>query len=277
MSTTENAAAVARGKSTFYYAMRLMPRHRREAMFAIYDIARALDDVADEPATIESKRTALADWRAEIAATYRGAPTYPLTAALLPSLQRFDIPQREFEQLILGMEMDIEGPIRAPEKHVLDLYCRRVAGAVGLMSIPVFGADRPAEHEFALLLGRALQLTNIIRDVQEDADVGRLYIPREYLSAVGIEGDDPMMVLRHPNLARAAHLVAEDARAAFAAVDETLTRCRRRPLWPALAMMGAYRPMLDRLAAQNYSPAIRVRPNKRAALLAAFRYAVLAA
>ncbi len=273
---SEEAAATARGKSTFYYAMRLMPADRRAAMFAIYDIARALDDVADEPATLEAKRAALAGWRQEIAATYRGTATYPLTRALLPSLSKFDIPRREFEELIRGMEMDIDGPIRAPERPVLDLSCRRDAGAIGLLSIPVFGADGPAEHEFAVLLGRAFQLTNILRDVQEDADIGRLYIPRDYLAAAGIDSDDPLAVVRHPKLPAAAHLLAEDARAAFAAADDALTRCRRQPLWPALAMMGAYRPVLDRLAQQNYSPAIRVRPSRRAALWAAFKYAVLA-
>jgi phytoene synthase len=173
------------------------------------------------------------------------------------------------------MEMDLEGPIRAPTLPILDLYCRRVAGAVGLLSLPVFGADGPAEHEFALLLGRALQLTNILRDVAEDAAIGRLYLPREYLGEVGIQSDDPEIIVRHPRLAEAMRRLAVDAEHSFAAADETLARCRRRPLWPALAMMAAYRPVLGRLAQNGYSPAIRVRPSRKAALWAAFRAALV--
>jgi squalene synthase HpnD len=273
MSAAVDSAAVARGKSTFYYAMRLMPAERRAAMFAIYDIARAVDDIADEPGDLNARRAAMAAWREEIAALYAGAPTYPLTRGLLPSLRQFDIPRAEFLQLILGMEMDLEGPIRAPTLPVLDLYCRRVAGAVGLLSLPVFGADGPAEHEFALLLGRALQLTNILRDVAEDAAIGRLYLPRDYLHEAGIDSDDPNTVVSHPRLADAMRRLALDAEQSFAAADETLARCRRRPLWPALAMMAAYRPVLARLAEHRYSPHIRIRPSKKAALWAAFRAA----
>jgi squalene synthase HpnD len=275
MSDAADSAAVARGKSTFYYAMRLMPAERRAAMYAIYDIARALDDIADEPGDLDARRAAMAAWRDEIAALYTGKPTYPLTRGLLPSLRSFDIPRAEFLELIRGMEMDLEGPIRAPTLPVLDLYCRRVAGAVGLLSLPVFGADGPAEHEFALLLGRALQLTNILRDVAEDAEIGRLYLPRDYLRDAGIESDDPEIVIRHPRLPDAMRRLAADAEQSFAAADETLTRCHRRPLWPALAMMAAYRPVLARLAEHSYSPATRIRPSKKAALWAAFRAALV--
>ena len=277
---TEAAAAspaVARGRSTFYYAMRLMPQERRAAMFAIYDLARALDDVADEPAEVGVKRAGLAAWRREIAALYAGAPTHPLTRNLLQPVLRFRLPRAEFEELIRGMEMDVEGPIRAPTRAQLDLYCRRVAGAVGLLSLPVFGADGPAEHEFGLHLARALQLTNILRDQAEDAAAGRLYLPREYLRQAGIAGDDPAAAMRDPHVGAAARLLADDARRAFAAAEAALARCDRRPLWPALAMMAAYRPMLDRLAAANFSPAARVRPSRRAALWAALRTALIPA
>src|SRR5262249_53543609 len=130
-----------------------------------------------------------------------------------------------------------------------------------------------AEHEFALLLGRALQLTNILRDIGEDAADGRLYVPRTHLAAAGIDGEEPQAVIRHPRFADAARRLAADAARAFAAAGERVARGRGRPLWPALAMMGAYRPVLGRLDRTGYSPAIRVRPSRRAALWAAFRAA----
>jgi squalene synthase HpnD len=267
--TADDAPPSQRGRSSFYWAMRLMPPERREAMFAIYDIARALDDVADDPGDAAGKRTALDAWRQEIAALYAGKPTRALTRAVWPAVQRFQLPRNEFEELIRGMEMDVDGPIQGPTRAALDVYCRRVAGAVGMLSLPVFGADGPDEREFGLHLGRALQLTNILRDMAEDAGIGRLYLPREYLQAAGIATVEPAAVLRDPRLPAVTKAVGADAERAFAATDEILPLCNRRALWPALAMKAAYRRMLDRMRATGFSPDIPARPSKRAALTAA--------
>lgn len=266
-----------RRRSTFYWAMRLMPRERRAAMFAIYDLARALDDIADGGEPRESKHAALAQWRTELGRTYAGHPTRPLTAALAPAIERFGLPREEFEQLIRGLEMDIDGPLVAPSRATLDLYCRRVAGSIGLLSLPVFGADGGPEREVALYLGRALQLTNILRDLAADAASGRVYVPEEYLAAAGVGPREPTAILDHPRLGEAARLLANDAHRAFAAAERHMAASKyRRALWPAAAMLGAYRALLARLEASDYSSARSAPPNRLYTLGAALRAAIAA-
>jgi phytoene synthase len=256
--------------------MRLMPRPRREAMFALYDLARALDDITDGPGQPAAKRAALDEWRQEIDRLYVGTPTRALTCALLPVLQRFNLPRREFDELINGMVMDVDGPLVAPARAVLDLYCRRVAGTIGRLALPIFGADGPAEQELALYLGRALQLTNILRDLQADAAIGRLYVPTEYLTAAAITDRDPQAVLRHPRFNEAAQHLVADARDAFGAAEACLAHCNRRALWPALAMRAAYSGLLDRLTQSPLPAPSRVRSHRLAAFTAALRAAVFA-
>lgn len=265
-----------RTRSTFYWAMALMPRQRRAAMFALYDLARALDDVADGEGTAESKRATLDEWQREIGRLYAAKPEHELTRALLPVVRHFDLPRRELEELVRGMRMDVDGPIVAPERAVLDLYCRRVAGTIGRLSLPIFGADGTAEQEFALYLGRALQLTNILRDIHADAAIGRLYIPAEHLAAAGIRSRDIAMVLKDRHFNEAAQHLVADAHAAFAAADALLRDCNRRALWPALAMRSAYRALLDRLGQSRLPLPDRQHVSRAAALGAALRAALFA-
>lgn len=264
----------ARSRSTFYWAMRLMPRERRAAMFAIYDLARALDDVADGPDSREAKKAALAEWRAELGRLYDGAPTHDLTRALAPAVARFDLPRAEFEQLILGMEMDVDGPLVAPARAVLDLYCRRVASAVGLLALPVFGASGQAERELALYLGRALQLTNILRDIAGDAATGRLYVPDEYLVQAGVTSRVPAQAIREAGFEGAARRLARDAAAAFGAAERQMTRCNRKALWPAAAMLASYRDLLARVEARSFAATEPVAPSRLTALGAALGAAI---
>ncbi len=265
-----------RTRSTFYWAMALMPRERRQAMFALYDLARALDDVADGDGTREERRAGLAEWRHEIDRLYAGTPTRALTQALLPVIRRFGLPRSEFEELTLGMEMDVDGPLVGPPRAILDLYCRRVAGTIGRLSLPIFGADGGAEREFALYLGRALQLVNILRDLRADAATGRLYMPLEYLRTAGIDAGSPQSALDAPAFNRAAQLLVADAHEAFAAAHARLARCNRRALWPALAMSAAYRSLLDRLAQSTLPMPTRQHVSRAAALGAAVRAALFA-
>lgn len=265
-----------RTRSTFYWAMALMPRQRRQAMFALYDLARALDDVADNDGPREQKRAALAEWRQEIDRLYRGTPTHELTRALLPVLERFDLQRGELEELTLGMEMDVDGPLVAPPLATLDLYCRRVAGTIGRLSLPIFGADGLLEREFAIYLGRALQLVNILRDIHADAAIGRLYVPAEYIDAAGISSRDIAAVLGDPRFNQAAQKLVADAQAAFAAAHACLPDCNRRALWPALAMSAAYRSLLDRLAVSQLPLPDRQHVSRGAALRAALRAALFA-
>ncbi len=179
----EATQSVKKSGTSFAAGMAILPRPRREAMHAIYAFCRDVDDIADDPAmSVAEKRARLAEWRREIDRLYEGAPTFPAAIALMEPMRVFDLPRAEFLMMIEGMEMDAEGPIVAPALERLFAYTRRVAGSVGLLSMPTFGAPKGAASDrFALALGDALQLTNILRDVAEDAAIGRLYLPAELL------------------------------------------------------------------------------------------------
>ena len=177
--------------SSFYAGMRVLPRARREAMFAIYAFSRAVDDIADEG---DAARTARSDelnrWRRDIDAVYAGSAP-PRAAFLSAPVQVYGLRKEDFLAIIDGMEMDVVEDIRAPDLATLDLYCERVASAVGRLSIKVFGMEEGPGFELARHLGRALQLTNILRDLDQDAAVGRLYLPREYLNEFGYRHERP--------------------------------------------------------------------------------------
>jgi len=246
--------------STFYWPLRFLPAAKRQAMFAIYEFCRRIDDIADEPGALDMKRLALADWRRRIGALYEGSvprgPDADLLNALQVAIARYRLPRAEFEALIDGMAMDVEGPIQAPTLSTLTLYCRRVAGAVGLLSIRVFGTASPKADTFAVTLGEALQLTNILRDLGEDAGMGRLYLPREHLALAGIpvdSGTTPQTVLMHPHLPTACAHVADLAEARFAAARDALSDCDARSFWPAVAMMVLYARLLFRLRARGWN------------------------
>jgi len=265
--TAESPASVAgRSGSTFYWPMLLLPRSKRAAMFAIYAYCRHVDDIVDEPGDPDAKRRALDSWRQEIRQLYAGhAPTTPLSAALKGAIDRYGLPRGELEAVIDGMAMDLAGVMRAPDLDTLTLYCRRVAGAVGLLAIRVFDRAEPATEAFAVALGEALQLTNILRDVVEDAGLGRLYLPRDLLRAAGIEATDPAAVLTHPNLPAVCAALASRAEARFAEAERWLAKCRKGRLWAAVAMMVLYRRLLVRLQARGWNDLSRgVRLHKRA-------------
>ena len=253
------ATRVRNAGSTFYWAMRLMARRRREAMFAIYALARELDDIADGAKSASEKRAAIAAWRDEIAAIYAGRPTSALGQALGAAVADFRLPRSEFELLINGMSEDIDGPIRAPAMAALEAYCRRVAGSIGLLSLPVFGCDDENARAFALCLGQAMQLTNILRDLAEDAAAGRLYLPSELLAVAGVETREPISALEDPRIAIACDALAERAESRFREAGRLLARCRRRALWPALVMMASYRRILAKLRAKGGWP-VAIRP-----------------
>ncbi|MCB9958998.1 MAG: presqualene diphosphate synthase HpnD [Rhodospirillaceae bacterium] len=218
-----HARAVVQGSgSSFALGMRALPAARRRAMYAIYAFCREVDDIADGTAEPDAKLAALDDWREEIDRVFAGRPTGPLGPALADTVARFAPPRDAFAAMIDGMAMDAEADIVAPDWPVLELYCARVAGAVGRMSIPVFGAAGPRAEAFADTLGQALQLTNILRDLSEDAQRGRLYLPREDLEAAGVPTTSAVAALAHPALGTACRAVAARARAAFVWADGLL-------------------------------------------------------
>src|SRR5215471_1001046 len=169
-------AAERASGSSFYNAMRILPRVQRDAMFEIYSFCRQVDDIADSSGPRAVRREQLDRWRSDIDALYAGT-TVPRTQGLLAPMRDFGLRREDFHAVIDGMEMDVVSDIRAPDDATLDLYCNRVASAVGRLSVRVFGMDEHDGVALAHHLGRALQLTNVLRDLDEDASLGRLYLP----------------------------------------------------------------------------------------------------
>jgi presqualene diphosphate synthase len=236
-------------RSSFSLGMKLLSRPRREAMRAVYAFCRVVDDIADGPLPAPEKRAMLADWRDEVARLYAGRPRSAIGRALAGPVARYGLPQPEFLMMIEGMEMDANGPIVAPLLRELSRYNRRVAGSVGLLSMRIFGAWRgDPSHLFALSLADALQMTNILRDVEEDARIGRIYLPREALARAGVAADCAT-IATDPGLPAARAEIGRLARAAFDRARGAIPRHRRLRLAPALAMLGVYEGYLDRMEA----------------------------
>jgi squalene synthase HpnD len=276
-ASQEHVRAVVAGSGTsFYWGMRLLPAVKREAMFAIYAFCREVDDVADSDVSPASKRAGLALWRAELEALYAGRPGRPTSLALAVPIERFDLPRAEFDAMIDGMEMDASEALRAPPMAMLERYCRCVAGAVGVLSVRVFGARAPDRDAGAVALGDALQLTNILRDLAEDASFDRLYLPRELLGRHGIASDEPARVLRDPALPAVCRELAARAAERFDAADRWLAQEDRREVRPALIMRGVYRRTLERLIVQDWQqlePPVRLGRAER--LWVAIRHGLL--
>jgi squalene synthase HpnD len=261
--------------TSFYWAMRLLPRQRRDGMYAVYAFCREVDDIADDWPAAE-RAAGLAAWHDEIEAVYAGRPRQLVARALVEPVERFDLRKSDFHDVIDGMEMDAVADIRAPDLATLDLYCGRVAGAVGHLSVHVFGDRGEAAHQVADALGRALQLTNILRDLDEDAQRGRLYLPREIIDRHGIRADDPAEVLRHPALPAVCRDMADLAISHFDAANKAMARCSRRAMRPAAVMGAFYRAMLDALLRDGWrDPSIRVSLPKGQKLRLVLRYGLI--
>ncbi len=259
--------------SSFYGAMRTLPPPQREAMFAIYAFCREIDDIADDPLPPDEKSRALAEWRAEIGRLYGGVPKNPITRALLEPVATYSLDKDDFLALIDGMEMDAKEDLRGPSMETLVLYCERVAGAVGRLSVRVFGAHGEHSDPLAWALGQALQLTNILRDLQEDADRGRLYLPAELLDKYGIETREPMAVLAHPGLPGVCDELAQITRRRFAEATAETRHFDRRKMRPAIVMMEVYRRILDKLIDRGWTRVNQpVRISKISKLFIALRY-----
>lgn len=278
-SAQDLAETVVRSSGTsFYWAMRLLPLEKRRAMFAVYAFCRDVDDIADEPAPAASKLARLQAWRMDINSVFRGMPRTPLARALVDPVRAHDLQESDFLAVIDGMEMDAAPRVRIRDDAELALYCDRVACAVGRLSTAVFGADREAGRRLAAALGTALQLTNILRDIDEDARRDRLYLPAERLRAAGVDaGDSLAAVLAHPGTARVCDRLADVAVERFAEAKAVLAECDKRAMRPARVMMEVYRRTLDRLIARGgwSDGARRISVSKPEKLWIAVRYGLL--
>lgn len=261
------ANAQAASGSSFAAGMKVLPKAEREAMYAVYGFCRIVDDIADdeERLPIAERRVALDAWHDHVRALYAGGDPGP-AAMLVGPVARYGLEEVDFQAVIDGMRMDLEA-LRGPSMATLDLYCDRVASAVGRLSVKIFGMEDAAGRELAHHLGRALQLTNILRDVDEDAEMGRLYLPDELLSGAGIAGREPAVVIADPRLESVCRTLADMAEDHYARAGQVLaTRPAGRLAAPRL-MAAAYGGVLKGLRRRGWTvPRRRVRVNKVAML-----------
>jgi phytoene synthase len=269
-----SAATRARG-SSFYAAMRIMPRAQREAMFEIYGFCRAVDDIADEPRPYDVRIDQMQRWRADIDAIYSGSPAAH-THGLARAVRTFDLSREDFLAVIDGMEMDVVSTICAPDLATLDLYCDRVASAVGRLSVRVFQMEKQAGLTLAYHLGRALQLTNILRDLDEDAALGRLYLPKEALLQADITTIEPAAVLSSANIGSACAFVVALAERHFAEAEAVMADSPRWTVRTPRIMSAAYRLLLARMTARGWQPPReRVKLERRQLLRILLQYAIV--
>jgi phytoene synthase len=240
----------AKSGSSFYYSFLFLPPERRRAITALYAFCREVDDIVDNVGDPGVAQTKLAWWRAEIAKAYAGTPSHKVTQALQPALREYALPVEHFMAIIDGMQMDLEQS-RYLDFEALALYCHRVAGAVGLLAAPIFGMTDTRTLDYADRLGIALQLTNIIRDVGEDARRGRIYLPQSELQQFGVsptsilraEYTEGFTALMRHQIDRA-QKTYDDAIAALPSVD-------RRAQRPGLIMAAIYRTLLDEIQRED--------------------------
>jgi presqualene diphosphate synthase len=255
--------------------MRILPRRQREAMFQIYSFCRQVDDIADSDGPRPERLAALQQWRDDIDALYHGHPP-PRVQDYAASVKAFGLKREDFLAVVDGMEMDVPQDIRAPDLATLDLYCDRVASAVGRLSVRVFGMPEEDGILLAHHLGRALQLTNILRDIDEDAGLGRLYLPREGLLLAGITSDNPQKVTADRALPKVCLPLAERAKKHFEKADEIMKRNSRRVVRAPRIMSKYYRAILDLLLARGFAaPREPVRVHKWAKIAILLRYAII--
>jgi presqualene diphosphate synthase len=249
--------------SSFYAGMKVLPREERHAMYAVYDFCRIVDDIADDQQGDRPARMAALDrWRADLASLYAGGDP-GVAAMLVPHIRRFGLAREDFEAVIDGMATDIDADVRWPAADALDLYCDRVASAVGRLSVRIFGMERQEGIDLSHHLGRALQLTNILRDIDEDAGIGRVYLPREAIEAQGIQVGDIGRVIGDPRIDGAARILAAEAQDHFREAQRILDARPKGHLVAPRLMAAAYSQLLRRMQKAGWKPPReRVRHNR---------------
>lgn len=243
---------VRRSGTSFYWAMRLLPRRKREAMYAVYAFCREVDDIADDPGSPTEKMNRLADWRVEIERLYSGRPTKPVSLALVEPTEKFGLKKETFLAVIEGMEIDSAERVRMTTIGALEDYCDRVACAVGRLSNRIFGVDDAHGEPVAVSLGQALQLTNILRDLHEDAALDRLYVPNDMLAAYDIPWGDPYRTLNHPRFGSVCNELAAIAAQRYTDASAAISECGSRRLRPANLMLQNYHRVLHKLMERGW-------------------------
>ncbi len=244
----EKAAASG---SSFYYSFQFLTPERRRAITAFYAFCREVDDIADECHDATVARAKLGWWRDEVARLYAGAPTHPVTLALSGAVEPFRLPREAFEQIIDGMEMDL-GHVRYADFKALRLYCHRVAGVVGEVAALIFGSMDHTTLKYANRLGLAFQLTNIIRDVGEDARRGRIYLPQDELAEFGVSEADLLRAQAGENFRRLMEFQYQRAEQTYTEALALLPAADRKAQRPGLIMAAIYRALLQEIRQDGF-------------------------
>lgn len=259
--------------SNFYYSFLFLPRPRREAMYTIYTFCKMVDSAVDEPPPGSNPLEEVARWRKEVSAAYQGHPTQPVTISLAAHLQNFDIPESLLQELITGVEMDltINRFATFPELYQ---YCYRVASVVGLICLRIFQTQSPAAKDYAVNLGLAFQLTNILRDLKGDAELNRIYLPLEDLHRFGYSEEALLQHRSSPALIDLIKFECERARSYYQQAQDILKALPpsdQKSLVVAEIMRGVYSRILQQIEEQHYQvfgPRIRVAPLQRLGIAA---------
>jgi 15-cis-phytoene synthase len=252
VSFAEYCAQLTRkSRSNFYYSFLFLSKAKRQAIYAVYAFCRSVDDVADSNAPEREKQLLLDEWRRELDRCYEGKAQHPITVKLAQSIQQFPIPKQRFEELIAGVEMDLTQH-RYPTFCELYEYCYRVAGVVGLMCIEIFGYRNPQAKDYAVNLGVALQLTNIMRDLKGDAERGRIYLPQEELARFGYREEELLQGAYTPAFIELMRFAGNRARAYFHHARQLLAEEDRHALVAAEIMGAIYYRLLETIEASHY-------------------------
>ena len=241
----------AKSGSSFYYSFRFLPPQQRQAIIALYAFCREVDDTVDEIADTDIARTKLAWWREEIQRTFHGMATHPVGLALQSALQNFDLHEEYFMEIIDGMAMDLD-QFSYPEFKHLALYCHRAASVVGLSSVEIFGYQDRKTLKYAENLGMALQLTNIIRDVREDAERGRIYLPQDELQQFNVRADDLLALKSSPELIDLLKFQTARAKQYYQQALQMLPESDRYSQRTGLIMAAIYEATLDEIEKDNF-------------------------
>ena len=237
--------------SNFYLALRLLPKEKRQAMFTFYNFCRAVDDAVDLAKSNGDARSELAQWKRKVVLCYEEEATDPMIDPLKNLVQKYQIPREDLEELVAGVEMDL-APRRYESFNQLEQYCYRVASVVGLVSIRVFGCHDPESRQYAIYLGKALQLTNILRDLKQDADQGRIYLPQNELRRFGYSEEDLKRNVYNDAFVQLMQFQCQRARAFFEQAEVRMPEEERKNLAPARIMGGIYQRILDRIEQRQY-------------------------
>lgn len=238
---------VKKSGTSFFWSMRFLPFGKRNAMYTIYAFCRHIDDIVDGDKDPAEKMDLMDAWRQEINNIYdKKIPETEIGRKIYKNCMRFKLPKEEFVRLINSISMDLPTPLQAPSMEKFNEYCRGVAGVPGNLSLRIFGVtDEGLIEKLSTTLGNALQITNILRDVKEDAQDGRLYIPKEMLKNAGIESTDPLTVIVNPNLAKAREELAKIAAEDYQTSYELIKKLDKKIARPILMMADIYKRYFD--------------------------------